>query len=103
MGDAGLSHGGCKALGNLGLIEGAGLPVIVLVSWEMQSSVMGDAELSHGRCRAQSWEMQSSVMGDAELSHWRCRARSWEIQGPVMGDAGLIKKQGFIEGAAVSP
>jgi hypothetical protein len=38
MGDAGL-------IGNLGLIEGAGLPMMVLFSWEIQGSVIGDAGL----------------------------------------------------------
>jgi hypothetical protein len=73
--------------------------MMVLVSWERQSPVMGDAGLIKNLSFIEgaslpmmafvSWEMQSSVMEDAELSHGRYRAESWKMQSSVMGDAEL--------------
>jgi hypothetical protein len=56
--------------------EGAGLPMVVLVSWKMQGS----------------WETWASP-GGAGLP--MMVVVSWEMQGSVMGDAGLIGNLGI--------
>jgi hypothetical protein len=96
MGNAGL-------IGNFELIESAGLPMKVLVSWEMQGSFMGMqgswetwASPEGGGLPMMvlvSWEMQGSVMGDAgPIGNVGLTRRCWSPHDGIslMGDAGLI-------------